>query len=112
MAQRIRFRILSTAFEEKLKVLDFVSWLNYDYFVLYGCFSLFLHRFISLMKIILSLNFSRQEAGGEYGGSCGGGSLSWEGSLGSRSASGMGSECWKNRREAGGSGNSGLPEVS
>lgn len=64
------------------------------------------------MKIILSLNFSRQEAGGEYGGSRGGGSLSWEGSLGSRSASGMGSECWKNRREAGGSGNSGLPEVS
>ena len=50
---RIWLRILSIALEEELKVLDFVLWLNYYYFVLLDWFSLFLHCFTSLIKFAL-----------------------------------------------------------
>ena len=46
-------RILSIALEEELKVLDFVLWLNYYYFVLLDCFPLFLHFLTSLIKFAL-----------------------------------------------------------
>ena len=38
------------ALEEETRVLDFVLWLNYYYFVLFDCFPLFLHFLISLIK--------------------------------------------------------------
>ena len=41
-AQGTWLRILSIAFEEELKVLDFVSWLNYYYLVLFDCVPFFL----------------------------------------------------------------------
>ena len=47
----ICLRILSMALEKELKVLDFVLWLNYYYFVLLDCFLLFLYFFFtSLIK--------------------------------------------------------------
>ena len=45
--------MLSIALEEELKVLDFVKWLNYYYFVLLDCFSFFLHFLISLIRFTL-----------------------------------------------------------
>ena len=54
--------------EEEPKVLDFVQWLNYYYFVLLDCFSFFLHFLTSLIKFILWLKFFyRQKAGGGHG---------------------------------------------
>ena len=53
---RIRLlRMLSVALEEEIKVLDFVLWLNYYYFVLLDCFLLFLHFLTSLIKFALEL---------------------------------------------------------
>ena len=46
-------RILSIALEEELKVPDFVLWLNYYYFVLFDCFSLFLSFLTFLIKFVL-----------------------------------------------------------
>ena len=47
-------RVLSIALEEELKVLDFVSWLNYYYFVPLDCFLLFLYLFKTpLIKFFL-----------------------------------------------------------
>ena len=42
--------MLSIVLEEELKVLDFVLWLKYYYFVLLDCFPLFLHFLVSLIK--------------------------------------------------------------
>ena len=42
-----------TAFEEEIRVLDFVLHLNYYYFVLLDCFPLFLHFLTSLIKSAL-----------------------------------------------------------
>ena len=53
---RIWLKILSIALEEELKVLGFVLWLNYYYFVLLDCFPLFLHFLTSL---ILHLEFGK-----------------------------------------------------
>ena len=47
---RVGLRILSVAPEKELKVSDFVLWLNYYYFVLLGCFPLFLHFLTPLIK--------------------------------------------------------------
>ena len=49
---RIWLGILSIALEE-LKVLDFVLWFNYYYFVLLECFTLFLHCLTSPIKFAL-----------------------------------------------------------
>ena len=73
-------RILSLFLEEELKILDFVQWLNYYYFVLFDSFPLLLHFLISLIKFILWLAFlqirSRQRtAVGGVGGGGGEGSL-------------------------------------
>ena len=40
------------ALEEELKACDFVSWLNYYYFVLLDCFPLFQHFLTSLIKFV------------------------------------------------------------
>ena len=45
--------IFSVALEEELKVLDFVLWLNYYYFVLLDSSPLLLHFLISLIKFTL-----------------------------------------------------------
>ena len=45
--------MLSTALEEELKVLDFVPWLKYYYFVLLDYFPFFLRFLASLIKFIL-----------------------------------------------------------
>ena len=50
-------RILSTAFEKELKILDFAYRLNYYCFVLFDCFSLLLHFLSSLIKRVLCLTF-------------------------------------------------------
>ena len=42
-------------FEEELKVLDIVLWVNYYYFVLLDCFSLLVHFF--LIFLMISLGF-------------------------------------------------------
>ena len=48
---RIWFRILFVALEEELKVIDFVLWLNYYYFILFACFPLFLHFITYLINL-------------------------------------------------------------
>ena len=57
---RIWLRILSTALEEELKVLNFVLWLNYYYFILL-VFPLFLHFLTSLIKFALWNSRKTQE---------------------------------------------------
>ena len=57
-AHRIWPRILSTALEKELKVLDDASWLHDYYLVSLDCFPLFLYVLISLIKLILWLKFS------------------------------------------------------
>ena len=49
---KIRLKILSIALEEELKVLDFVLWLNYYYFVLLDCFSLILHVLLLRLNVL------------------------------------------------------------
>ena len=66
-AQRIWFR-LSLVLEGDLKVLDFVYWPKYYYFVLFDCFPFFLLFLSSLIKFILWLKFFyRQKAGRGHG---------------------------------------------
>ena len=50
------------ALEKELKVLDFVLWLNYYYFVLLDCFPLFLHFLTSLIKFALCNSWKAEEA--------------------------------------------------
>ena len=50
---RLWLRILPAALKEELKVLDFVLWLNYHYFVLLDYLPLFLHLLTSLIKSAL-----------------------------------------------------------
>ena len=46
-------RLSSAGLEEELKVLAFVEWLTYYYFVLFDGFPLFPHFFMSLIKFAL-----------------------------------------------------------
>ena len=78
------------ALEEERKVLNFVLWLNYYYFVLLGCFPLFLHFLTFLIKFALWNSEKAWEAkvflqtrGRGYGGEF----CLWEGSTVSCSVS-------------------------
>lgn len=67
-ARGTRLRILPTAPEETLTVLDLAYRLDYYCFVLFDYFSLLLHFLTSLVKLILWLKFfERQKAGGGHG---------------------------------------------
>ena len=61
---RTWLRILSIAFEEELKILDYACWLNYYYLILLYCFLLFLH-FFNFSDCIYSFTkvFHRQKVG-------------------------------------------------
>ena len=52
-SSRVWLRIFSIVFEEELKVLDLVEWLNYYYFVLLDSFPLCLHFLTSMIKFAL-----------------------------------------------------------
>ena len=96
--QRIWLRILSIALEEELRVLDFILWPNYYYFVLLDYFSLFLHFLTSLIKFILWTSgrprqlkvFYKQETGRGHEWGWG---LSRKGPVGSCSVTLSGPEC-------------------
>ena len=50
-SSRTWLRIMSTALEEELKALGFVFGINYYYFILLGCFPLFLH-FLTWLNLL------------------------------------------------------------
>ena len=65
---RMWLRILSTALEKELRVLDCVQWLPHCYVASFCQFSFASAFLTSLIKLILWLVFHRQKAGRDHGG--------------------------------------------